>query len=78
MGPAHRLTTLTPADAPTDAVEPDPRRWWVLALAIACITPVILDSTVLTVSIAAWRIPHMPGELEREPVLEPVEVAELT
>lgn len=30
---------------------PDPRRWWVLALAILAITPVLLDNTVLTVSV---------------------------
>ena len=34
-----------------DAVELDPRRWWALALAMLAITPVILDSTVLTVSV---------------------------
>ncbi len=35
----------------SEAAEPDPRRWWALALAILCITPVLLDSTVITVSL---------------------------
>lgn len=30
---------------------PDQRRWWVLVLAILCITPVLLDSTMIAVAI---------------------------
>ena len=35
----------------TEGEAPDPRRWWALALAILAITPVLLDNTVLTVSV---------------------------